>query len=337
MRLFENVLKVMAYWLLGLLISGLLVFILTAKTGQTSKTGQAVKNRQAGRQMKQLKLNILNDAEQAVIIDKGTERAFTGKYYDNYQAGLYLCRQCNAPLYRADDKFKSGCGWPSFDDALPGAIKQVKDPDGRRIEIVCSKCGGHLGHIFSGEKMTPKDNRHCVNSISMKFVPATSEQYGRAVFGGGCFWGVEYYLQQQPGVLMTSVGYSGGTTEYPTYREVCSGKTGHTEVVEVIFDPTVTSFTKLAKYFFEIHNPTQLNRQGLDVGEQYRSVVFCANEAQRKAAEKIIVDLKKQGIKVVTKVLPAARFWPAEDYHQNYYRKKGGVPYCHGPRVVQEK
>jgi peptide methionine sulfoxide reductase msrA/msrB len=312
-------------WLLLVFLAGLLVLTLAAKTGQT------VKNRSEVKQMKQIKLNVLNDAEKAVIIDKGTERAFTGKYHDNYKAGLYLCRQCNTPLYRADDKFKSGCGWPSFDDELPGAVKKVKDADGRRIEILCSKCGAHLGHVFAGEKFTLKNSRHCVNSVSMQFVDAKSEKYGRAIFGGGCFWGVEYYLQQQPGVIVTAVGYSGGKTQYPSYREVCSGKTGHIEVLEVIFDPAVTNFTKLTKYFFAIHNPTQLNRQGPDVGEQYSSVIFYANEAQRKAAEKIIADLKKQGIKVVTKVIPAVRFWPAEDYHQNYYRKKGGVPYCHGP------
>ncbi len=325
MRLFEHMLKGRGNWLLLVFLAGLLVLTLAAKTGQTAKNNSEVK------QMKQPELNVLNDAEKAVIIDKGTERAFTGKYHDNYQAGLYLCRQCNAPLYRADDKFKSGCGWPSFDDELPGAVKKIKDADGRRIEIVCSKCGGHLGHVFSGEKMTPKNSRHCVNSISMQFVDAKSNQYGRAIFGGGCFWGVEYYLQQQPGVIMTTVGYSGGKTAYPTYREVCTGKTGHIEVLEVIFDPAVTDFTKLTKYFFKIHNPTQLNRQGPDIGEQYSSVIFYANETQRKAAEKIIADLQKQGIKVVIKVIPAVRFWPAEGYHQNYYRKKGGVPYCHGP------
>ena len=316
-------------WLL-VPLAGLLLFTLAAKTEK------GIKNRNEVTQMEQIKLNVLNNAEKAVIIDKGTERAFSGKYYDNYKAGLYLCRQCNAPLYRADDKFKSGCGWPSFDDELPGAVKQLKDADGRRIEILCSKCGAHLGHLFPGEKFTPKNSRHCVNSISMRFVDAKSAQYGRVIFGGGCFWGVDYYLQQQPGVIVTTVGYSGGKTAYPTYHEVCSGKTGHIEAVEVIFDPQLTNFTKLAKYFFTIHNPTQLKRQGPDVGEQYSSVIFYANEFQRKAAETIIAELKKQGIKVVTKVTAFTRFWPAEAYHQNYYRKKGGVPYCHGPVKKQK-
>jgi peptide methionine sulfoxide reductase msrA/msrB len=317
-------------WLTGILLVGILSLTLAAKTGKATRARSEVV------QMKQIKLNVLNNNEKAVIIDKGTEQAFTGKYYDNYRAGLYLCRQCNAPLYRADDKFKSGCGWPSFDDELPGAIKQLKDADGRRIEILCSKCGAHLGHLFSSENFTPKNSRHCVNSISMRFVDAKSPQYGRAIFGGGCFWGIEYYLQQQPGVIMTTVGYSGGKTEYPIYREVCSGKTGHIEVLEVIFDPQLTDFTKLVKYFFTIHNPTQLNRQGPDIGEQYSSVIFYANEAQRKAAEKIIADLKRTGIKVVTKVIAFTRFWPAEAYHQNYYRQKGGVPYCHGPVKKQK-
>ncbi len=151
----------------------------------------------------------------------------------------------------------------------------------------------------------------------------------RAIFAGGCFWGVEYYLQQMPGVQETTVGYTGGTTEEPTYEQVCSNTTGHAEAVEVRFDPVITDFESLARLFFEIHDPTQKDRQGPDVGEQYRSCIFCIDEKQKRIARKLIDQLKARGLAVVTRLEPAGEFWPAEDDHQDYYKRKQSTPTCH--------
>ena len=125
--------------------------------------------------MKDSKYNPLSRAERWVIEEKGTERPFTGEYDDFYQPGTYVCRRCNAPLYRSDDKFDAHCGWPAFDKEIPGAVKHLPDPDGHRTEIQCANCGGHLGHVFTGERLTATDTRHCVNSLSMKFVPAAAK------------------------------------------------------------------------------------------------------------------------------------------------------------------
>lgn len=114
--------------------------------------------------------NELSPEESRVIDHKGTEMPFTGEYNDHYESGTYICRKCETALYRSEDKFKSGCGWPSFDDEIEGAVKRVPDADGRRVEIICTNCGGHLGHVFEGERFTDKNTRHCVNSISMKFI-----------------------------------------------------------------------------------------------------------------------------------------------------------------------
>ncbi len=269
----------------------------------------------------------LTPEEARVILHKGTEPPFSGAFWNHHEPGTYLCRQCGAPLFTSEMKFDSCSGWPSFDDALPGAVREVPDPDGVRTEIVCARCGGHLGHVFRGEGFTPKDTRHCVNSLSLAFEPAPRLE--KAYFAGGCFWGVEYWLEQAPGVVSAVSGFMGGHTEHPTYKEVCSGTTGHVETVEVTFDPRVTSYEALAKLFFEIHDPTQVDRQGPDVGDQYRSVVFYTSEHQREVARALIRALEAKGLKVATRVEPAGAFWKAEDSHQDYYERKGATPYCH--------
>ena len=277
-----------------------------------------------------MKTNKLTPEEDYVINQKGTEPPFTGKYFQHKEAGTYTCRKCDTPLYRSSDKFESNCGWPSFDDEVPGAVNRTTDADGVRIEITCSNCDGHLGHVFLGERLTEKNVRHCVNSLSIGFEPSTQgAEVQVAYFVGGCFWGTEHLFQTKEGVLSTRVGYMGGEDDSPSYELVCSGQSGHAEALEVRFDTSQTSYEVLARFFFEIHDPTQINRQGPDIGEQYRSAVYYTDEDQKKTIEKLIELLKEKGYPVVTKLEQVDTFWEAEVYHQKYYDKTGKQPYCH--------
>lgn len=276
-------------------------------------------------------LNSLTPFEKHIIIEKGTERPFSGKYVHTKEDGIYTCKVCNAPLYRSSDKFDSGCGWPSFDDAIPGTIKEVPDADGRRTEIVCDNCGAHLGHVFIGEGFTAKNVRHCVNSVSLDFDKKKEAADGlkKAYFAGGCFWGVEYHFEKIEGVKEVLSGFMGGHMKNPGYYDVIGKDTGHLETVEVVYDPSKVSYETLAKTFFEIHDPTQADGQGPDIGSQYLSAAFVNNEQERETIEKLIDILEKKGYKIATKVKPAKLFYRAEAYHQDYYERKGSTPYCH--------
>lgn len=281
--------------------------------------------------------NSLTDAEREVILKKGTEMPFTGEYENKKEDGTYTCRQCNTALYGSKDKFSSNCGWPSFDDEIEGAVLKFTDADGRRTEIVCANCKGHLGHVFTGEGYTDKDTRHCVNSISLKFIkegeelpqPIPNTETKIAYLASGCFWGTEYHLQKLPGVISTTVGYLGGTMEHPTYKEVCTGTTGHAEAVKVVYDPQLVSYETILKMYFETHDPTQVDGQGPDIGTQYRSEIFYTELDQKKVAQKLISLLEEKGYKVATALSQAPPFYEAEDYHQDYYDNKGSSPYCH--------
>jgi len=276
----------------------------------------------------------LTGEEQRVILHKGTEPPFSGKFNDHYEDGTYTCKRCGAKLFDSTSKFKSNCGWPSFDDQIQRTVKLQPDADGIRIEILCALCEGHLGHVFTGEGYTPKNTRYCVNSISLDFDHAKVVQTQTAVFASGCFWGTRYYLKKAPGVISTQVGYTGGHVDSTTYKQVCTDKTGHAEAVEVVYDPAKTTYEQLARLFFETHDFTQLNRQGPDIGTQYRSVVFYHNEKQKEIAAKLIERLREKGFDVKTTIEHAKTFWPAEENHQEYYEKTGKTPYCHIYRKI---
>lgn len=265
-----------------------------------------------------------------VVQYQGTEPPFTGEYNDFEEVGSYLCRQCGLALFRSSTKFHSGCGWPSFDQEIKGAVERRMDPDGHRTEIRCCRCSAHLGHVFLNEGFTPQNTRYCINSLSLDFVPNLKViEAEEALLAAGCFWGVEYFLKELPGVLKTEVGYIGGIQNSPTYESVCTGKTGHFEAIRVLYDPTKIQYETLIKYFFEIHDPEQTNGQGLDIGEQYLSAIFYHDHQQQLIAQKLIQELENMGYQIATQILPASPFWRAETYHQNYYEKNHKLPYCH--------
>lgn len=278
------------------------------------------------------KTSSLTPIQKQIIIDKATEYPHSGLYNHVKGSGSYLCRRCGLALFRGLSQFSSGCGWPSFDDEVAHAVQQIPDADGNRTEIVCARCHAHLGHVFLGEHFTAKNRRHCVNSISLDFVNDNkvidSEE---AIVAGGCFWGVEYYLQQMPGVLLVESGYTGGHLVAPSYKQVCQGTSGHYEAVRVVYDKMRTTYKQIVKRFFEIHDPTQANGQGPDLGQQYQSAVFVYNTKQQQETEQLIQQLRHFGYAVVTRILAVHPFWPAEEYHQDYYFKHKKAPYCHKP------
>ncbi len=277
-----------------------------------------------------LKTKSLTPQALHVVQNKGTEHPFTGTYTDWEEEGSYLCKQCGLVLFSSHSKFHSGCGWPSFDEEIPGKITQKTDADGLRTEILCARCQAHLGHVFHGEKLTGKNTRHCVNSLSLDFVPSlTVNDTEEAIFAAGCFWGVEYYFKKLPGVLKTEVGYTGGQKAGPSYHEVCEGGTGHVEALRVIYDPEQLNYADLVKYFFEIHDFTQTDGQGPDLGAQYLSVIFYYDENQRKTAQGLMKVLEDKGYSLATLLVPVKVFWRGEDYHQDYYQKNKKEPYCH--------
>lgn len=280
-------------------------------------------------------MKTLTDFERYVIEEKGTERPFSGEYNQFEAQGVYLCKRCDMALYRSESKFNSHCGWPAFDDEIAGAVKHTPDMDGQRVEITCAGCDGHLGHVFQGEYLTEKNIRHCVNSVSLHFKPIeevrAESRNELATFGAGCFWCIEAIFSELNGVNEVLSGYSGGDADTANYKDVCSGLTGHAEVVQVNFNPEVISFDELLEVFWMNHNPTTLNRQGADSGSQYRSVVFAHDTKQIDSANEMIEKLtlaKLWSDPIVTEIALLEIFHPAENYHHHYFEQNGEASYC---------
>lgn len=261
---------------------------------------------------------------------KGTERAGTGEFCERHEPGLYGCICCGTPLFDSRVKFESGSGWPSFTQPVKeNAIKYEKDTSYGmvRVEVMCNVCDAHQGHVFP-DGPDPSGLRYCINSASMQLIEENKAE-ATAVIGGGCFWCTEAVFQRIKGVTKVESGYSGGIVKNPTYKEICTGKTGHAEVIRITYNPRELSYADLLRIFFSTHDPTTLNRQGYDSGTQYRSVIFFRDEEEQKVAEEIKREMKAYFTDpVVTEISALGAYYPAEDYHQNYYNQNGEQPYC---------
>ena len=304
---------------------------------------------------------LLTPEQYHVMRENGTEVPFLNDLWNNHRPGIYVDRISGEPLFASIDKFDSGTGWPSFIKPIDrGNIVEKSDASHgmARTEVRSRKSNSHLGHVFP-DGPQPTGLRYCINSASLRFIPTEDLEkngFGQylsllktevkpkailppkttqvATFAAGCFWGVEYAFRKIPGVLKTTVGYTGGHTQDPTYEQVCSHTTGHAEAVQIEFDPAKVSYEKLLETFWAMHDPTTPNRQGPDIGDNYRSAIFYNSPEQERSAAVLKQKLERSGKfqhPIVTEISAAKEFYKAEDYHQQYFEKRGIKPQCHLP------
>ncbi|MCB0321949.1 MAG: bifunctional methionine sulfoxide reductase B/A protein [Bdellovibrionales bacterium] len=303
----------------------------------------------------------LTPLQYKVTQEDGTEPPFRNEYWDNKREGIYVDVVSGEPLFSSRDKYDSGTGWPSFTKPIDEAAVTEKADNTlfmRRTEVRSAKSDSHLGHVFD-DGPAPTGLRYCMNSAALRFIPIDrleAEGYGsfvkhfqedakamestgqqvattkEAVLAGGCFWGVEELLRQLPGVVETDVGYTGGSIADPTYSVVKTGGSGHAEAVRVVYNPQQVTYEEILRYFFRLHDPTTKNRQGNDIGTQYRSAIFYTSEEEKQIAEKVIAEVEASGKwknPVTTEVVAAGAWYPAEDYHQDYLQKNPNGYTCH--------
>lgn len=323
----------------GIFFAAVLTLSCAGKSGTNTEAGYRMTQKDIAlkQRLTPLQYNVTQAGE--------TEPSFVNEYWDNREEGLYVDIVSGIPLFSSEDKFDSGSGWPSFTKPIDNQAVYEKGDSGNGVlqnEVRSTVSDSHLGHVFD-DGPTPTGLRYCINSAALRFIsekdleregygayrPETGQQ--AAIFAAGCFWGTEGYFRQLPGVLITEVGYSGGYADSPNYESVSTGATGHAESILIFFDPSRIAYADLVRHFFRMHDPTELNRQGNDIGTQYRSAIFAVGEDQRAAALSVLQETEAaygRGKPIVTEIRAAGPFFAAETYHQDYLEKNPNG-YCH--------